>query len=251
MLAPYTRLALSEPDNLGVAVTPPDQMAAEFRRAAEIGFPISVHAIGDRANRIVLDIFEEQSASMPPLPMPHRIEHVQTIHPDDIPRLAALDLTASVQPLHAPDDRAAADMYLGPRSRHTYAFASLHTVGARLAFGSDSPVADPNPLLGIHAACFRRRPGEPPGATWYPEETLPLPVAIAAYTTGPAAAGGWAGTIGALRPGLRGDLIVLDRDLFTLAGTAAAGDAGAADAMAGTRVLLTIFDGAIVHESSA
>ena len=79
-------------------------MAAEFRRAQSLGFPISVHAIGDRANRVVLDILEEVSAQVTPPPIPNRIEHVQTTDPQDIPRLAQLNITASVQPIHLTDD---------------------------------------------------------------------------------------------------------------------------------------------------
>jgi predicted amidohydrolase YtcJ len=242
MLAPFAKQP-GEPDNLGVCVTPPDQMAAEFRRAAEIGFPISVHAIGDRANRVVLEIFEEMATSAPPPPMPHRIEHVQTIAPEDLPRLAALGLTASVQPLHAPDDRAIADRLLGPRGRTTYGFRSLLASGARLAFGSDAPVADPNPFLGIHAALYRRHVGE--ADPWYPEEIVTLEQALHAYTLAAAEAGGWARTIGSISPGKRGDLIVLDRDLFALA------TAGEADALASAQIVMTLFDGRIVYEAGA
>ncbi|HXF61461.1 MAG TPA: amidohydrolase [Caldilineaceae bacterium] len=244
MLAPFAKLNPDEPDNLGVCVTPPDQMAAEFRRAAEIGFPISVHAIGDRANRTVLDIFEEMAFTTPPPPMPHRIEHVQTIDPEDLPRLAALGVTASVQPLHAPDDQDIADHFLGPRTRFTYAFRSLLSSGALLAFGSDAPVADPNPFAGIHAALYRRRLDRGPEFAWHPEEAVSLPDALHAYTLGAARAGGWERAIGSLAPGKRADLIVLDRDLFALA---AEGDTG--NALAETRVLMTFFDGRLVYEA--
>jgi predicted amidohydrolase YtcJ len=242
MLAPFAKQP-GEPDNLGISVTPPDQMAAEFRRAAELGFAVSVHAIGDRANRVVLDIFEEMATSAPPPPIPHRIEHVQTLAPEDLPRLAALGLTASVQPLHAPDDRAVADRLLGARGRTTYAFRSLLAAGTRLAFGSDAPVADANPFLGIHAALYRRHVGET--EPWYPEQAVSLEQALHAYTLAAAEAGGWAATLGSITPGKRGDLVVLDRDLFALA---AAGDG---HALAATQVAMTIFDGRIVYEAGA
>ena len=147
-----------EADNTGVNVTPPEQMAAEFRRACELGFPISVHAIGDRANRVVLDIFEELAQSAPQPPLPHRIEHVQIIDPADLPRLAQLGITASVQPIHATDDMDTADLFLRERGAHMYNFRTLFASGALVAFGSDAPVSDPNPFLGFHAALTRQRP---------------------------------------------------------------------------------------------
>lgn len=241
MLEPFARAAPTDPTNLGVSVTPPDQMAAEFRRAAELGFPISVHAIGDRANRVVLDIFEEMLYSAPPLPFPHRIEHVQTIAPEDLPRLARLDITASVQPLHAPDDRDVADRFLGARTADTYAFRSLLEAGTRLAFGSDAPVANPNPWWGLCAALCRTRPGDarPP---WHPDQAIGLAAAIHAYTLGAAEAGGWARTIGTITPGKRADLIVLDQDILALGA-----QPDNAAQIAHTTVLMTIFDGAVVY----
>jgi predicted amidohydrolase YtcJ len=241
MLEPFVKHPATGPTNLGVSVTPPDQMAAEFRRAAELGFPISIHAIGDRANRVVLDIFEEMVYSTPPLPFPHRIEHVQTINPEDLPRLARLDITASVQPLHAPDDRDVADRFLGARTGHTYAFRSLLDAGTRLAFGSDAPVANPNPWWGLYAALQRTRidSRRPP---WHPEQAISLASALHAYTLGAAEASGWARTIGSITPGKRADLIVLDQDIIALAG-----QPETAAQIAQTTVLITIFDGAIVY----
>ncbi len=245
MLAPFDTggeagAAESAP-NYGVNVTPPEQMAQEFHRAQSLGFPISVHAIGDRANRVVLDILEETAAHVPPPVIPNRIEHVQTIDPADLPRLGTLNITASVQPIHLTDDRDLTDSYWGERGANTYAFRSLHESGARLAFGSDAPVADPNPFLGIHAALARRRPGDSRPA-WYPQECLPLETILAAYTINAANAAGWAQTIGSLTPGKRADLIVLDRDIFKLAT-----DPATVDAIAATEIELTIFDGAIVY----
>jgi predicted amidohydrolase YtcJ len=219
-------------------------MAAEFYQAQQLGFPISVHAIGDRANRVVLDLFEELAPMLPPLAIPHRIEHVQTIDPSDIARLAHLNITASVQPVHLTDDRDLTDRYWGKRAKNTYAFRSLHNAGIRLAFGSDAPVADPNPFAGIHAALVRHRPNDA-RPSWQPQETLGLEKIIHAYTLGAAEATGWQATIGSLTPGKRADLIVLDRDIFALAQEQAN-----LDAIASTQVLTTIFDGKIVYDSS-
>lgn len=245
MLEPFLPQFAGEPDNFGVNVTPPEQMAAEFRLAQELGFPISVHAIGDRANRVVLDLFEELAPHFSPLAIPNRIEHVQTIDPSDLPRLAQLNITASVQPIHLTDDRDLTDHYWGKRARNTYAFRSLHEAGARLAFGSDAPVADPNPFLGIHAALTRHQPydGRP---AWQPQERLSLDRIIHAYTLGAAEAAGWQSTIGSLSPGKRADLIVLDRDLFALAQ-----DPIRMDDIAATKIMSTMFDGRFVYDATS
>ncbi len=242
LLAPFVKLSAEESDNAGVCVTPPAQMAAEFRRAAELGFPISVHAIGDRANRVVLDIFEEMAGSAPPPPIPHRIEHVQIIDPADLPRLAQLGVTASVQPLHALDDMDTADLFLGERAAHLYNFRSLMESGALVAFGSDAPVADPNPFVGLHAALVRQRVERLPAPPWYGAERIGLEQAIAAYTLGAARAAGWDRAIGSITPGKRGDLIVVDRDLFALREEEI--DAGV---VADVDVVMTVFDGAVVY----
>ncbi|MBK8050099.1 MAG: amidohydrolase [Anaerolineales bacterium] len=243
MLAPFAKLAPEEGENEGVNVTPPSQMAQEFRAATEAGFPISVHAIGDRANRVVLDIFEELADGGLTPPIPHRIEHVQIIAPEDLPRLGQLGITASVQPIHATDDMDTADRFLGARGAHMYNFRSLLESGALLAFGSDAPVADPNPFLGIHAALTRQRPERMPAPPWYPDECLSLAATIFAYTLGAAQAAGWEQLIGSLAPGKLADLIVLDRNLFELEQNGIQGDE-----VANTQVLITVFGGEVVFD---
>lgn len=245
MLEPFVPQSASDAANYGVNVTPPEQMAAEFYQAQQLGFPISVHAIGDRANRVVLDLFEELAPLLSPLAIPHRIEHVQTIDPDDLARLAQLNISASVQPIHLTDDRDLSDRYWGDRAANTYAFRSLLQAGARLAFGSDAPVADPNPFLGIHAALVRRRPHDRQGS-WQPQEMLGMEEIIYAYTLGAAQATGWDAVIGSLAPGKRADLIVLDRNIFELAK-----EPQSVDEIAATQVLATCFDGAFVYQHLA
>jgi predicted amidohydrolase YtcJ len=242
LLAPFAKLHGDEADNTGVNVTPPAQMAAEFRHAAALGFPISVHAIGDRANRVVLDIFEELAQTAPPPPIPHRIEHVQIIDPADLPRLARLGITASVQPIHATDDMDTADLFLGARGAHMYNFRSLFASGARVAFGSDAPVADPNPFLGFHAALTRQRPERMDRAPWYGDERITLAQTIFAYTLGAAQAAGWDKLIGTLNPGKMADLIVLDRDIFALEAQGIKGRE-----IADTQVDMTLFGGEVVY----
>ncbi len=219
-------------------------MAAEFRRAVEVGFPISVHAIGDRANRVCLDIFEELASSGLAPSIPHRIEHVQIIDPADLPRLAQLGVTASVQPIHATDDMDTADLFLGERGAHMYNFRTLLDSGALVAFGSDAPVADPNPFVGIHAALVRQRVERLPAPSWYAGECITLAQAIEAYTLGAARAAGWEQSIGSITPGKRADMIVLDRDLFALND-----EEIAAGAVAAVRPVMTIFDGQALYRT--
>ncbi len=243
MLQPFRKLTPNEPDNFGVNVTPVEQMARQFRQATELGFPISVHAIGDRAIRVCLDIFEELADGGLQPPIPHRIEHVQTLDPADLSRLAQLQITASMQPIHCTDDMDTADLLLGDRAKYTYTFRSLWDSGALLAFGSDAPVSDPNPFLGIHAALFRQRPDRMEQPAWYPQERLTLEQVLYGYTMGAARAAGWESVIGSISPGKRADMIVLDRDLFDLV------EKGVASTeIASTRVDLTVFDGQLVFE---
>lgn len=243
MLAPYELNSSGTADNVGVNVTPPEEIAATFRQAVAAGFPVSIHAIGDRANRTVLDIFEELMASGPQPPIPHRIEHVQIIDPADLPRLARLNITASVQPLHITDDMETAEHVLGRRADRVYRFRSLLESGALLALGSDAPVADPNPFLGIQAAVCRQKANNMAAGAWYGAERLTMAQTIAGYTIGAAKAAGWDEISGTITPGKLADLIVVDRDLFALE---AQGISGAE--IAETEVTLTIFDGRIVYE---
>jgi predicted amidohydrolase YtcJ len=152
MLEPFERLEPDEVENIGVNVTPPAQMAREFRQATELGFPISVHAIGDRANRTVLDIFEELADAGLEPPLPHRIEHVQIIDPIDLPRLAQLGITASVQPIHATDDIDTANRFHGC-ARCTHVQLPLATrPGHALGLRQRRPCGRRQPLCR-HAGC--------------------------------------------------------------------------------------------------
>ena len=211
MIAPYE----GEPDNLGIPVSPSGELEAVIRRAAEHGFSCAIHAIGDRANRAVLDAFEQVQDH--PSHLPQRIEHVQLLHPDDLPRLAQLGVVASMQPIHATQDLEMADRYWGARAALSYAWRGLRESGATLAFGSDCPVEDLNPLVGIHAAVTRRRADGTPGPSgWYPEQRLTVSEAVHAYTVGAARAAGVTDRLGSLAPGKLADLVVLDQDIFQI-----------------------------------
>ena len=215
MFQPY----LNEPENRGILNMDAEQLFEHCRQAADVGLGMTVHAIGDRANHEVLDAFEqlrvyERERGLPALR--HRIEHVQVLHPDDAPRLAQLNVVASMQPIHATSDLLIADRYWGERSALAYAWRTQLEHGARLAFGSDAPVESPNPFWGLHAAVTRRRPdGAPAPEGWYPEQKLTLPEALAAYTRGAAYAANAEHRLGTLAPGFLADLIVLEQDPFT------------------------------------
>lgn len=240
-----------EPDNRGLAVTPADVLWELATQAGRAGFPLSIHAIGDLAVRQVLDVLSElpvseqgrNITSAPPLPhspaaLPHRIEHVQLIHPNDLPRLGQYGIVASVQPVHLMTDWPTADKVWGQRARYAYAFRSLLEQGTVLALGSDAPVAPLNPLWGIHAAVNRQDERGQPAGGWYPEEKLTVAEAIQGYTAGPAYLAGKQAVQGSITPGKWADLIVLSRNLFKIP----------ASEVAETQVDLTIFDGQVVYQ---
>lgn len=189
----------------GIWMSEQDELRAGFRETRSLGLPICVHAIGDQAIRVCLDLLEELGPS--PLSVPDRIEHVQLLDLADLPRLSRLGVTCSMQPLHLLDDKAASERLLGPRSSAYYRLRSLWQSGVRFAFGSDAPVADPSPWLGMHAAVQRAWPGS---SAWYPDERIPVSVALDGYTRGAADSVGRS-DLGRLEPGCLADFVVLDR----------------------------------------
>ena len=188
--------------------------------AAGIGWPIAVHAIGDAAVRETLDGLAalrqyEQEKHLPHLP--HRMEHLQLISPQDQRRLHQLDIIASVQPTHATSDMEIAQRHWGSRSLYAYAYNTLEATGAKLIFGSDAPVESPNPFWGLHAAVTRRRADGVPGPQgWHSNERISLQTAFEAYSLNPASISGKAIPTGRLAPGFLADLIVLPEDPFTM-----------------------------------
>lgn len=220
MLEPYE----GYPDNFGLAMGTPAHLREVIARASRAGIAAFVHAIGDRANREVLDAIEEarkvEAAHAPRIrhqALRHRIEHAQIVHPADIPRFAALGVIASMQPIHATQDMLIADALWGKRSASAYPWRSLLNAGAVLAFGSDAPVETLNVMAGIHAAVTRRRPDGAPGPDgWYGAQRLTVAEAVAAYTVGAAYASGEEALKGSLAPGKLADLVVLSQDIFSL-----------------------------------
>ena len=210
MFAPYA----GEPENTGLLTLEPEALRDIAHRAVAGGLALAIHAIGDRANHLVLDVLEEVRPLNPQLR--HRIEHVQLLTPEDLPRLAQLGLVASMQPIHAPHDWAMAEQYWGARCRYAYAWRAVRETGATLAFGSDAPIESFDPLLGLYAAVTRRheRDGAPGPEGWYPQERLTLAEAVEGFTWGAAYAIGQEHRLGRLLPGYLADLVVLDRDIF-------------------------------------
>jgi predicted amidohydrolase YtcJ len=221
-LGPKTALMIDpyegEPHNRGIVVVHKEQMQALVSRASAHGLPSTVHAIGDRAVRDVLDVYqavraEEAAHGIPRTQRRHRIEHVQIIHRDDLTRLAELDIIASMQPLHATSDYLMADRYWGARAALAYHPLAQLQQGVTVAFGSDSPIEPFAPFTGIHAAVTRQRAdGSPSPDGWYPDARLTVAQALHGFTRGAAYTAGTEATQGQLRAGYQADLIVLDRD---------------------------------------
>jgi predicted amidohydrolase YtcJ len=221
-LGPQTA-AMLEPyqgsDQLGMLLMDDEDIVGLGIKAASGGLALSIHSIGDLANRKVIDAIEqlrihEKESNIDPLP--HRIEHLQLINSADSSRLAELGITASMQPLHATSDMEMADAYWGDRTAFAYAPKKQLDHGTLVIFGSDAPVEDPNPWLGIHAAVTRQRTDGSPGPDgWHPDERLGIEETIRGFTTNPALASGRGNLQGKLVRGFWADLIVLETDPFT------------------------------------
>lgn len=196
-------------DGTGVEIVARDEFADIVRRSARAGFPVAVHAIGDLANRRALDVFEETQDEWRPRGLRPRIEHAQLLAPGDVGRFAELGVAASVQFSHAPSDRDLADRFWAGRTEGAYAFRSLLAAGALVANGSDAPVEELDPLLGIRAGVTRTLDERD---AWHSEQCLTIEQALHATCVAPAWLTGDEHRRGRLLPGLLADLVVLDRD---------------------------------------
>jgi len=236
MFAPY----LHEKSSTGVYVTPLNRLREYIEGADAAGLSVAVHAIGDRANAELLDLFAEAAKKNGPRDRRFRIEHAQHLRPSDYKRFKQLSVIASLQPYHAIDDGRWAEGRIGAECcASSYACRSLLDAGARLAFGSDWSVAPLNPLLGIDAAVNRRTlDGKHPGG-WFPEQKIRVAEAIEAYTLGSAYAAFQEKERGSLEVGKLADLVVLSRDILA---------ASERDHIAETRIVMTIVGGKIVYE---
>jgi predicted amidohydrolase YtcJ len=210
MLAPYS----DDPSTSGIMIMEPDklrQMAIERDKA---GFQIAFHAIGDRANRVALDVFEAVAKANGPRDRRDRVEHAQVVAPDDLPRFAKLNVIASMQPSHQTNDMRWAEQRVGPdRIKGAYAWATLQNSGARLAFGTDYPVEPISPFRGLYACVTRELPEGGPEGGWQPQEKISLADCIRAYTVGSAYAQFEEGRKGQLKIGQYGDFVILSNDL--------------------------------------
>jgi predicted amidohydrolase YtcJ len=215
----------------------PDEMYSNIREVDSAGLQLAVHAIGDRANKIILDFFQRLEQENGKRDRRLRIEHAQHLRPADIPRFAKLKVIASVQPYHCIDDGRWADQRIGPkRVKTTYAFRSLLDSGAILAFGSDWFVAPIDPLLGIYAAVTRRTiDGKSPDG-WVPEQKISVAEAVHAYTMGGAYASKNEQVKGSLESGKLADLAVLSNDIFQIDPAQ----------IRETKVDMTVFDGQVI-----
>lgn len=206
-------------------------------KASQAGIAVAVHAIGDRAVRLTLDTIARAQRKAGPPALPHRIEHAQLLHPQELGRFRELGVVASMQPIHATSDMPVARRLWGERCRYAYAWRSLLDHGAILTFGSDSPVEPLDPWAGIHAAVTRQRADGTPQGGWFPEERLTVEEAVRAYTWGNAFAAGETHLKGTLEEGKVADLIVIDRDIFQIPPAE----------ILGTQVEMTILGGEIVY----
>lgn len=223
-------------DGSGVRITSTERLVRIIRQAAPAGYPLAVHAIGDLANREALDAFEATREIWRRRGLRHRIEHAQCVAREDLPRFARLGVTASVQFTHATSDRDVAEREWPDRLRGTYAWRSLWDSGARLVNGSDAPVEELDPLLGLRAAVLRTlddRPG------WRAEEALAVQQALEATTVNPAWLTYDEHRRGRLRPGFLADLVVLDRDPLAIP----------PEELPAVRVVATMLGGRWVHRA--
>ena len=208
--------------------------------ADQAGLQVAIHAIGDEANHIILDLFEEVMKKNGQRDRRWRIEHAQHLIPGDFERFGKLRVIASVQPYHAIDDGRWAERKIGrERSRHTYAFQSFLESGAVLACGSDWTVAPINPLTGIYAAVTRQTlDGDDPGG-WFPEQKISLEEAIKGYTINAAFTEFAEYLKGSLEEGKLADLVILDQNLFDIS----------RENILNTRVIMTVLDGKIIYKN--
>jgi len=201
----------------GLLQHPEADMRQWIGAADSAGLQIAVHAIGDRANAILLAIYDSVARAHGPRDRRFRVEHAQHLRPEDIPLFGKLGVIPSMQPYHAIDDGRWVEQRIGPeRIKTTYAFRTLLDTGAKLAFGSDWTVAPLDPILGVYAAVTRRTLDGKNPRGWVPQQKITVAAALRAYTVGSAYATFDEATRGVLAPGYDADVVVIDRNLFTL-----------------------------------
>lgn len=234
LLEPYA----DAPTHSGLATLPAGRVRAVATRALKAGFQVNTHAIGDRANRVVLDELQQAFDAVPAADHRFRIEHAQILHPDDIMRFAALGVIPSMQGSHQTSDMYWAGARIGPtRELGAYAWRSLLDSGVIIPNGSDLPVEHSNPLISFHAAISRQDANDWPSGGWHPEQRMTRDEALRSITLWPAQAAFMENVVGSLTPGKRADFVVLDQDLMRVP----------PELVLRTRVLSTWLDGKRVY----
>lgn len=227
-----------DPGNRGLMLADYDSVLTVARLALENGFQLNVHAIGDRANRSVLDAYQEALSEYPGRDHRFRIEHAQLLAPDDIPRFAQLGVIPAMQGSHQTSDMYwIADRLGGPRLEGAYAWRSLRETGVIIPNGSDFPVEDVNPLISFHAFVTRQDADGWPEGGWFPEQRLDREEALKSITIWPAYAAFMENDVGSITVGKLADFVILDRDIMTVP----------PDEILGARVLRTVVGGRSVY----
>jgi len=230
----------NQPGNTGIPTLTDDELEMYFEKTHLNSISLAIHAIGDRANTELLAFYAKKYAVSKKLGLNHRIEHAQILRKSDIAKFKKFNVAAAVQPIHVISDRDTADQHWGKRARLAYPFASLLKSGARIGFGSDCPIEDANPFIGIYAAVARKRP-EDERQSWYGEQNITVKEAVRAYTIGSADICGWQGKLGTLTPGAKADFVVISDDIFKIA----------IAKIPQLQILATIVDGQIVYQDKA
>jgi predicted amidohydrolase YtcJ len=216
LLEPYA----DEPTTTGLLVTPPDEVYAQTLAAAKAGFQVGIHAIGDRANREAMDVFERVQREVPGArALRMRIEHAQVLDAAEIPRFAKLGVIASMQPTHATSDMPWAAARIGDAriEEGAYVWRKLFDAGAVIASGSDFPVEEANPLLGFYAAITRQDATGKPAEGWMPRQRMTRDEALASFTRQAAFASHAETLTGSIEAGKLADMLVLSRDIMRVA----------------------------------
>ncbi len=206
-----------DPATRGLLLYPVEELDRLVLEADAAGFQLAVHAIGDRANSLVLDAFEKALRANGARERRFRIEHAQVVREQDLARFKALGVIASIQPSHCIDDMRWAEKRIGAdRARDSYRFASFARAGIAVAFGTDWFVEPLDPRIGLYAAVTREFPEGGPAGGWFPAEKIPLEDAVDFYTRGAAFAELAEQQKGTLEPGRLADLVVFEKDVFRL-----------------------------------
>lgn len=229
-----------EPGNKGLVLTSPEHILRVALWGLQNGFQVNTHAIGDRANRTVLDAYEAALRQVPRTDHRFRVEHAQILHRQDIPRFAQLGVIPSMQASHQTSDAPMAMNRIGwTRVQGAYAWRSLLNTGVVIANGTDFPVEQVNPLIGFHSAVTRQDANGWPAGGWFPDERMTRQEALMSLTLWPAFAAFMDDVSGSLSPGKYADFVVLDQDIMTIA----------PERILDTRVVMTVLGGATVYEA--